>query len=299
MIIKEEYLSLYLYYCEFQKKINKNTLKAYKIDLNQVKMYFMNKELNKNNIMEYIVYLQSNYKIKTIKRKITTLKLFINFLEHEEIIQNNPFNKLKIKFKQEILLPKTIPINEIQKIMNYIYNYYYNNGYKERILRDIVIIEMLISTGLRVSELSNLKYENLDIQNNLLRIKGKGSKERIIYINNSRLKSTLLKYLKNKKYNEYLFLNNRNKRLSEQSIRLMIRKYTKLANIHLKITPHMFRHTFATLLLEEDVDIRYIQHILGHSSITTTQIYTHISINKQKEILDLKNPINKIIFSKY
>ena len=147
---------------------------------------------------------------------------------------------------------------------------------------------------MRVSEISNLKLYDININNNTFKINGKGDKERIIYINNEKLKNTLIKYIEKHSGNEYLFVNNRGSRLSEQSIRFMLKKYAKLSGVQLKITPHMFRHTFATMLLDEDVDIRHIQQILGHSSIITTQIYTHMSISKQKEILNFKNPINKI-----
>ncbi|MNJ64298.1 Tyrosine recombinase XerD [compost metagenome] len=134
--------------------------------------------------------------------------------------------------------------------------------------------------------------------NGLVRIYGKGAKERIIIISNPDVLAALKNYKTafNQQIEDigYFFINRVNNRLSEQSVRLMIIKYTKKANIAEHLTPHMFRHSFATLLLEEDVDIRYIQQILGHSSITTTQIYTHVSTKKQNDILTLKHPRNRL-----
>lgn len=143
-----------------------------------------------------------------------------------------------------------------------------------------------------------LTTEQINFNDYIIKIYGKGSKERLIQICNKNVQRLMDEY-RNEFYFElnnynYFFINRLNNRLSEQSVRNMIADYTEKAKIQLHITPHMFRHSFATLLLEEDVDIRYIQQMLGHSSITTTQIYTHTSINKQKDILTVKHPRNKI-----
>ena len=151
---------------------------------------------------------------------------------------------------------------------------------------------------MRISELCSLKIEQIDLTEYIIKIYGKGSKERLIQICNNNVQKLLHNYIKERgkeSIDDYLFINRLNNRLSEQSVRNMINNYANQAGIPLHITPHMFRHSFATLLLEEDVDIRYIQQMLGHSSITTTQIYTHTSINKQKSILAIKHPRNRII----
>lgn len=149
-----------------------------------------------------------------------------------------------------------------------------------------------MSTGLRISEVCNLKKDDVNINEKYIRILGKGSKERILQIENEDVLKSLKEYkILTANENEYYFFNNRiGRKLSEQSVRNIIYDITKNAHIKQHITPHMFRHSFATMLLEEDVDIRYIQKILGHSSITTTQIYTHVTSNKQREILKEKNP---------
>jgi integrase/recombinase XerD len=168
-------------------------------------------------------------------------------------------------------------------------------------MRDIAILELLFATGARVSEVCSLKVESININDGYIKIYGKGSRERVIQIEKKDVIKALLDYEKaflgSITATGFFFINRLNNRMSEQSVRLMVRKYAKMANCKKDVTPHMFRHSFATLLLEEDVDIRYIQKLLGHSSITTTQIYTHVSTAKQKEILAMKHPRNKIVIA--
>ena len=163
-------------------------------------------------------------------------------------------------------------------------------------LRDIAVMELLFATGMRISELCTLKQANLDLQSKSVLIFGKGAKERFIQIGNEQVLSALYRYKEafanELARTEWLFVNRLEGRLSEQSVRYMIVRYCQIAGIDMHITPHMFRHSFATLLLEADVDIRYIQKMLGHSSITTTEIYTSVSMAKQKEILSRKHPRN-------
>lgn len=165
---------------------------------------------------------------------------------------------------------------------------------KEVTLRNVVVLELLFSTGMRVSEVSNLKISAINFGDNTIRIFGKGSKERIMCINDN-LSKTISNYLTVRSHkSDYLLVNRLGNRLSEQSIRYMVNDYANAVGAPLHITPHMFRHTFATELHNEDVDIRYIQQFLGHSSIATTQIYTHISTSKTREILESKHPRNKM-----
>ena len=162
-------------------------------------------------------------------------------------------------------------------------------------LRDRAILETLFATGIRVSELCSLKVKDISIDDGVIKIMGKGAKERIVQIRNSEVISSLQRYQTSNKFeSEYFFVNRQAARISEQSVRFMIRRLCNTADVPQHITPHMFRHSFATLLLEEDVDIRYIQRMLGHSSIQTTQIYTQVTMEKQRQILTLKHPRNKI-----
>lgn len=159
-------------------------------------------------------------------------------------------------------------------------------------------MELLFASGVRVYELCNLKLSDVDLKGKFIKVYGKGSKERYIQLTNKEVITALKlyqkEYLTEIKATGFYFINNRGDKISEQSVRFMVNKYAKSVNLELHITPHMFRHTIATLLLEENVDIRYIQEFLGHSSITTTQIYTHVSQNAQKKIFSKKHPRNKL-----
>ena len=299
----------YLGNCEGQNNLDKKTVKAYKIDLEQF-ILFMNgidDFYKKDEVVRYIQHLNSlNFKVKTIKRKIASVKAFFSYLDYEEIIEINPFYKIKLKIKEPLILPKTISIKDIEKLFEYIYiekNKYNENSYKyKKIVRDIAVLEVLIGTGIRISELCNIKKENMTYINNEIKIYGKGAKERIIPIYNKDTVAALRIYekvfYKEICDSDYFFVNKRKNRLSSQSVRNMIKKHCKKINIDKNITPHMFRHTFATMLLDDDVDIRSIQMLLGHSSIITTQIYTHVRSNKKSQIMKNKNPRRRIVFNK-
>ena len=295
----EKQLESYYEDCEFRKRLNEKTIKAYTIDLNQYLEFITTTEINQKIINEYIHYLNKKYlKYKTIKRKIASVKAFYSYLEYEEIIDYSPFNKIKTKIKEPKLLPKTIQKDYIDKIIHLLLKDLKNSKteFQKKIsLRNITLISVMFSTGIRVSELCNIKLKDIDLLEKKLKIFGKGSKERILYLGNSnvvQLCQMYLTYNNTCKKNEYFFLNKFNKKLSEQTVRILLKKIESELELSTHITPHMFRHTFATTLLEKGVDIRYIQNILGHSSISTTQIYTYVTYSKQKEILTNKNQIN-------
>ena len=295
----EQQLESYYEDCKFRKRLNEKTIKAYTIDLNQYLEFITTTEINQKIINEYIHYLNKKYlKYKTIKRKIASVKAFYSYLEYEEIIDYSPFNKIKTKIKEPKLLPKTIQKDYIDKIIHLLLKDLKNSKteFQKKIsLRNITLISVMFSTGIRVSELCNIKLKDIDLLEKKLKIFGKGSKERILYLGNSnvvQLCQMYLTYNNTCKKNEYYFLNKFNKKLSEQTVRILLKKIESELELSTHITPHMFRHTFATTLLEKGVDIRYIQNILGHSSISTTQIYTYVTYSKQKEILTNKNPIN-------
>lgn len=290
----------YLEYCRTQKRLDKKTVKAYRTDLRQFAEQISAPEIGELTAAVLEVYvrgLHQQYTPKTAKRKIASLKAFFHYLEYKEIIYYNPFSKLQIKFREPVILPKTIPLHTIETLLNTIYAQYGNarSPYRKRsTLRDIAVIELLFATGIRISELCTIRCQNIDLQDHVIVINGKGSKERLIHICSSSVIAALNKY-RNEYYSEiqscgYFFVNRIGNRLSDQSVREMINKYCRMAGIPQHITPHMFRHTFATLLLEENVDLRYIQTMLGHSSINVTEIYTHVTMSKQKDILESKHP---------
>ena len=295
----------YLHHCQIEKGLSQKTIKAYRIDLMQFSHY-IGCDLcvcDKAAVQHYLSLLHDQYKTKSVKRKIASLKAFFTYLVDEEILLTSPFEKLRIKLHEPFILPKTIPLSTINLILQIAYKkkstFSNTSSYQYKAcLRDIAVLELLFATGMRVSELCSLAPDSIDLGNGLIKIYGKGSKERMIQISNPAVLSSVCTY-----YNAFsctihdighFFVNRLGNQLSAQSVRNMINSYTKLADIGQHITPHMFRHSFATLLLEEDVDIRYIQQLLGHSSITTTQIYTHVTSKKQRDILATKHPRNKI-----
>lgn len=289
--------------CRYMKGLSDKTLKAYTIDLRQFSEFCLDKSWNERELLdEYIKALYMKYKPKTAKRKVACLKTFFHYLENNDLIPTSPFHKIVIKRREPLVLPKVIPVPTLSKMLEAAYIKHNENGHSACFyrftVRDIAVMELLFATGVRVYELCNLKINDVDLKDKCIKVYGKGSKERYIQLTNKDVISALKQY--QKEYaNEitktgYYFINNRGNKISEQSVRFMVDKYAKLIDSDLHITPHMFRHTVATLLLEEDVDIRYIQELLGHSSITTTQIYTHVSLNAQKRILQKKHPRNKL-----
>ena len=288
-------ISNYLSYCKTHKRLSTHTIRAYKNDLLQ----FYNS--NYNNVESYIEFLtKSNIKSNTLRRKIASLKVFYSYLKFQDIIDENPFNQLRFQFRNEKILPKTIPYDILKSVYSYLEQkviYSKSKYQKQKAERNLLIISLLLSTGIRISELCHIHLKDINFSNRTLHIIGKGKKERILFLGDQTTFRLLKTYIN--KYciqpNDYLFTGqNPLKALSEQSVRLILKKLVKKNNLSITITPHMFRHSFATMLLDKDVDIRYIQQILGHSSISVTQIYTHVSQSKQKEILTLCNPISSI-----
>lgn len=290
----------YLEYCKCQKRLDDKTLKAYRIDLRQfseqVSSIYIS-DITPCILEDYIAKLHQKFKPKTAKRKIASIKALFHYFEYKEIIDINPFNKIHVKFREPVILPKTIPLNIVELFLSTIYKQHSNaktDFQRKNTLRDVAVIELLFATGIRISELCSLKVNDVDLYDRTILIYGKGSKERRLLIGNDDVvkileeyKSVFLTEIQNSKH---FFVNQNGTVLSDQAVRRMINKYTSLAAIDLHITPHMFRHTFATSLLEADVDIRYIQEMLGHSSINITEIYTHVAVAKQRDILMTKHP---------
>lgn len=302
--MKEEnaykYMEDYLKDCSLRKRLSQKTIRAYKIDLRQYFEFVGEKKDDLKIINDYIHFLNKKYsKYKTVKRKIASIKAFYSYLEYEEIITFSPFNKIRTKIKEPKMLPKIIQKEDLNRIFTLLFNNLSNANteYKKKLaLRNITIIELLFSTGIRISELCNIHTNDISFKDRSLKIFGKGSKERILYLGSDQVIDFLKKYIDSNAVtdaeNNYIFLNKFNEQLSEQTVRILLKNIENELKLSVHITPHMFRHTFATTLLEKEVDIRYIQNILGHSSISTTQIYTHVTYLKQKQIMIEKNPMN-------
>lgn len=303
MQITKKLVRSYLNYCRCQRQLSPKTLKAYRIDLSQFMEFMKNTDhqLSRANLNRYITDLHKRYKPKSARRKLTSLKAMCNYLVYEEILEASPFTRVRTQFREPLPLPRTIPLRTIQQLFSEAYKELLKakpGSYQQKAnLRNIAVLELLFATGMRVAELCSLKREDIDLSQGSLKVCGKGSKERVLYIGNQDAMAALRGYEEafHKEITKTgcFFINQRKGRLSDQSVRQMIQKYAAGAGISLHITPHMFRHSFATLLLEADVDIRYIQQILGHSSITTTQIYTHVTTRKQRSILESKHPRNE------
>ncbi len=292
----------YLEFCQYQKRLDTKTLKAYRIDLRKFTSW--TKVDNPNDITialmeQYISELHKTYKPRTVKRKIASLKALFRFMEYKDYIEMNPFSKIHVKFREPLILPKTIPLHIIESFLQTIYQQrtQAKTSYqKKNALRDAAVVELLFATGIRISELCSLKTESVNLVDGTILIYGKGSKERRLQIGNKDVRNVLKEYCREYQKEmancQYFFVSQSGNPLSDQAVRRMIQKYATLASIELHITPHMFRHTFATCLLEADVDIRYIQEMLGHSSINVTEIYTHVALAKQRDILKTKHPRN-------
>lgn len=291
----------YIEYCAYRKRLDSKTLKAYRIDLKQYAAFCADRKdcFGRRALDDFITALHRQYKPKTIRRKIASLKAFFHHLEYRELLNENPFVKLDIRFREAKLLPKTIPFHSIQTFLSALYAQKSaaksDHQFRCRV-RDIAVVELLFATGMRISELCSLKPSSIDLESGNILIYGKGARERIIQLGNREVIDALVLYREAFKNDiavcGYFFVNRLRRKLSDQSVRFMINSYARLSGIGQHITPHMFRHSFATLLLEQDVDIRYIQRMLGHRSISTTEIYTHVSNAKQKDILVHKHPRN-------
>lgn len=280
----------YLRYCKDQKHLSENTIRAYRIDMQQFIGFLGERQLEKVSVVaiskeilkEFVGLIQERYAPKTCRRKIACVKAFFNHMEYEDVITVNPFRKIKIKLKEEKTLPKTMKKQEITLQLRYVYELISKakSGYQKFIaLRLAAIYELLIGTGVRIGELCKLKTDDIDFDDRSIRILGKGEKERVVYLTSNKLIAALRQYAEIAESigmkSEFFFRGRNQKHISEDSARNYVEKIAR-KTLGKRITPHMFRHTFATMLLESNVDIKYIQELLGHSSIKTTMIYLHL-----------------------
>ena len=296
-----ELITWYLEMSKHEKRLSSHTIKAYQIDLNQFLCFVSNRKVNKELLSQYIKYLNSHLSPRTAKRKLASLHAFYHELEFNDQLDYNPFEKLRVRIHTPKQLPRTIPEHIVRRLLKEAYHDY--SADMPWVLRDIVVLELLFSTGVRVSELCELTEQTFLFKEEGLQmiIHGKGDKERVLEIESSELLHLIKQYhtsfFKQIHRHNRILINNHGNPLTPQSVRRIIKKYTDRLHISLSITPHMFRHTFATSLLDAGVDIRYIQSLLGHSSISTTQIYTHVTTKRQAILLSENHPRNKMSFT--
>ena len=300
---KIQWMNYYLEYCKKQKNLNDKTIKAYRIDLKQFIDFLEAKwlEISTQSVRAFVMFLHDSYQVRSIKRKIASIKAWSNFLLENQLITDDPFYHCHIKIRQPTLLPRTIPLRVIEAVLKEAHEATHQANTiisKRQAWREAAVLELLFATGMRVSEVCGLQADDVDLLERCVRIYGKGSKERMVQLENAEVLNTLSTYkqFQPSQPGEPFFKNRLDHPLSDQSVRLIVCKYAKKTGYTTHITPHMFRHSFATLLLEADVDIRYIQKFLGHSSISTTQIYTFVAAAKQRDILASRHPRNKFSF---
>jgi len=284
-------LKKFLDYLSLQKNCSANTVKGYRRDVLQFINFLKKKKINSfksisyENLLSYLGYLRNyGYSETTIGRKVASLKSFFKFLSARKIIKSNPVALLSSPKKPD-RLPDFLTVEEVEKILNI------PSEKNWQSLRDKAILELLYSTGIRVGELTSLKIGDIDFFQELIKVKGKGKKERIVPVGSYALKA-LIEYIEKRpdKKEKSVFLNKYGKPLTERSVERIIDKYSKKAGIGKKITPHTFRHTFATHMLDRGADLRTVQELLGHERITTTQIYTHLTVEKLKEFYNKTHP---------
>lgn len=283
------YILKFIEELKYEKKYSELTVNGYLRDLdlfleflneNNIKKY---SEVEYGDIRIYINYLyELKYNNKTISRHISSLRSFFKYLKNNQIIENNPIILISNP-KLNKKLPKYLNYNEIERLLNS----YDNNNYLG--IRNSLILEMLYSTGIRVGEIINIKLAHLSLIERTIRITGKGNKERVVYFG-SKCSELIKIYLKSS-YNElninnleYMFLSKTGKKISDREIRKIVDDAATIAGIDMKISPHVLRHTFATHMLSDGADLRSVQELLGHENLSTTQIYTHLTNEKIRNI---------------
>lgn len=286
----KELINQFIEYLSLERNYTQNTISAYKNDMKKLMKY------NHNNLLEITsedlqMYLKSlsNLKSNTLAHKISTFKSFYNFLERKKLVDKNPAISV-IRPKQQTKLPTFLTIEEAIKLLDIEVNTSYD-------ARNKAILELLYSSGLRISELINLEMANIDLESCLIRVMGKGRKERIIPLGDyaiDALKIYIEKYrsILNKKNSTYIFLNNQGTKISRQFIFKTIKLECQKKGIRKNVSPHTLRHTFATHLLKNGADLRIIQELLGHENLSTTQIYTHLTNEKLRSDYEEFHPRN-------
>lgn len=268
----------YIEYLQVERYYSKNTVDNYGIDIKQFNSY-VKKDFNQvtsYDIEQYLKYIANKYAENTIHRKYSSIKSCFKYLNGHEFINNYPFTNIKLK-KNTKKLPKVLEQKEVIELLNL------QNHNNKNASRDQVIFELLYATGIRISELLNIKISDVNIEERMLKVKGKGSKERFVPFG-TKCAENLEIYLETYRIlftdqSDFLIVNQQGKQLSRQGCNKIIKKYGKMIGKS-NLSAHMFRHSIATHLLNNGMDLKVVQEILGHSDITTTQIYTHIAKDK-------------------
>lgn len=291
--MNEKYIEEFIDYLRFEKKYSENTISSYKRDLNKTNTYIKKDfaKLNKKDIQNYIQKISKSKNASSVSRSISTLKSFYKFLELNKYTNKTPLTTITNP-KTVKKLPKILSEEEIEKLLDI-------NLKTDFDYRNKAMLELMYSSGLRVSEIINLNVNDIDLSNASVRIFGKGSKERIIPLNDyaiDALNNYILTHRRSLfKHGEsnYLFLNNHGNKMTRQGFFKILKKIAKEKGIKSELSPHTLRHSFATHLLKHGADLRSIQELLGHSDISTTQIYTHITSERLQKNYEEFHPHGK------
>lgn len=287
----EEHFEPFLQYCLLQRRLAASSVANYRMDLHYFQAFLDGLAtpvrdcgaVDRKVLELYLEHLARKYKVKTIKRKMSCVQSLFNYLEQQEVVESSPFRRFRIHMQEGKSAPKSLTIPEMERFLQAVHRdpaaeagrallaavsesatpaiRHLNSAFFW--CRDVAILELLFAVGLRVAELCSLRFEEIDIGAGIFHIHGKGNRERILHVADP---------------------------LSPQGVRNLVDKYAKAAGICKRVTPHVFRHSFATLLLESGVDIKYVQDFLGHSSISTTQIYLHLSEESKRQVLAAHHP---------
>lgn len=310
----------FIHYCHTHRRLSDLTIRVYQMDLTRFLKFLSAqnppvtkvRHVDKCLLDKYLSDLSLHYQPKTIKRHLACLRSFFRYLEYEDEICVNPFDRFQCNIKEAHKIPTSLELSELERILQAAYReqaLHERNHFSDPYplspasidficTRDIAVLELLFASGLRVNELCSITYAQMQNDFTTLTVCGKGNKEREIFIGHTQVMRALRAYASLREYTHStcpaFFINKFNKPLSTQAVRNLVTKYTSLAGLHKHVTPHAFRHSFASLLLEEDVSIKYIQEYLGHSSISTTQLYLHTSNAKRNAVLRASHPRKKL-----
>jgi integrase/recombinase XerC len=303
---KRNLIYQFIHYLSVEKNASPHTCRCYQRDLKGFEDFLKSsgvhvspageaaiEKADRIAIRKYLSFLHRKNKKSSIARKISTLRSFFKYLVKEQVVPFNPAKSVSTP-KVEKTLPTTLTVDEAFRLMESPNRVSEKplEGSKEKGLRDRAILELLYSSGLRVSELVGLNSNQLDLDLGIVRVMGKGRKERIVPVGVKAIEATK-SYLEERgmvRGEGPIFVNSLGGRLTARSVGRLIKKYTRHSGIFRKVSPHSLRHTFATHLLDAGADIREIQEMLGHSSLSTTQRYTHVSMGKLMEVYDKAHP---------
>jgi integrase/recombinase XerC len=281
----------FLHYLSIEKNFSNHTHRAYQIDLSQFLEFLLDRrngkdigQVKREDIRDFIGYLlKYGYEKSSVARKLSSLKSFYKFLARKKITLSNPVRAIKTP-KITKRLPGFLTQYQTQKILDI-------SGTDERSLRNRAIVEVLYGAGLRASELVGLNISDVDFYNEMILVKGKGGKERIVPLG-SYAQKAVKEYLgiRRNKDNPAVFLNLQGRRITTRSVQTIVKRLISRVSEASHTNPHTLRHSFATHLLERGADLRAVQELLGHSSLSATQIYTHLSVERLKKIYDKAHP---------